>query len=220
MTTHVLMIVDMSGSMFSLAEDVRGGYNNYLSDLEADADNYSFTVTLFDTKFKSLCVATSLAETPRLDNRNYIPSGYTALLDAVGKTVTEFEAKQLLQEEDRVLVVVQTDGRENSSREFSKETVANLISEREKTNKWSFIFHGAGADTWAQASGMGFQKANTVSYERGSTRSAYSGISRGTSRYAGGQAASVFAAEVAEASGGEVHGRDENDSRGTDVSSQ
>lgn len=218
MTTHVLMIVDMSGSMHGYEEDVRGGFNSYLEALDPNTD-YSFTVTVFDTEFISLSTATSLAETPRLNSENYSPRGMTALLDAVGKTVTDFEAKKVFQEGDRVLVVVQTDGFENSSSEFSKERIADMIAEREKTKNWSFTFLGAGPNTWKQAGMMGFQRANTVSYGREATRSAYAGMSKGTTRFASGQSVDVFAADVATASGGIVHGEGEDDSRDTGKSS-
>lgn len=210
MTTHVLMVVDMSGSMYKLAEDVRGGFNQFIDSLDA-TENYSFTVTVFDTEFISLCTAAPLSRVPRLDSHNYMPRGSTALLDAVGKTVLEFESKKTdLQKDDRVLVVVQTDGFENSSKEFLREVIADMIKEREATEKWSFVFLGAGPDTWQQAGAMGFQRANTVSYDHVATRSTYSGISRGTKSFASGQSVDVFAAEVATASGGVVH-RDEED---------
>lgn len=210
MTTHVLMIVDMSGSMAGLAEDVRGGFNQYLADLESDSDQYSFTVTVFDTEFISLCTASRWESTPRLDTKNYRPRGYTALLDAVGKTILEFEATEALKVGDKVLVVVQTDGRENASKEFTRDKIKAMIESREETGTWSFVFLGAGPDTWRQAAGMGFQRANTVSYDAIQTRSSYAGVSRGTKSFAGGQSVDVFASEVAVASGGVVRDQEEN----------
>lgn len=209
MTTHVLMVVDMSGSMYALAEDVRGGFNSFLSEQEKDADELSFTVTLFDQEFISLCVAETWAATPRLDRDNYNPRGMTALLDAVGKTIVEFESSAGLGAEDKVLVVVQTDGNENASSEFSKERIAEMIAEREKTGKWSFVFLGAGPNTWRQAGQMGFQRANTVSYATGQTVNSYTGISRGREKFSKGAPAEFFVAEVADATGGETHGENE-----------
>jgi len=205
MTTHVFMIVDMSGSMYDLAPDVRGGFNSFLQDLESSSADYSFTVTLFDTQFISLCTAATWEATPRLDNKNYRPRGMTALLDAVGKTVTDFEAKDVLKDGDKVLVIVQTDGRENSSSEFRLEQISTMIEEREATKKWSFVFLGAGPDVWTQAGSMGFQRANTVSYGRASTRSSYSGMSRATKSFAGGASGQTVSSTIAEATGGETH---------------
>lgn len=213
MTTHVLMIVDMSGSMHGLAKDVRGGFNQYIESLDPN-DKYSFTVTVFDTEFINLCLAVPLSDVPRLNEKNYMPRGMTALLDAIGKTVTDFEAKNVMQDGDRVLVVVQTDGFENSSSEFTRERIAEMIAEREKTEKWSFVFLGAGPNTWKQAGMMGFQRASTVSYATGQTANSYAGISRGTARFSKGAPVEVFAADVATATGGVVHNDGEDDDKG------
>jgi uncharacterized protein YegL len=208
-TTHVLMVVDMSGSMQPLAADVRGGFNTYIADLRKDEDRrYRVTATLFDTQFDSLCVATKLKDVPNLTGINYRPRGMTALIDAVGKTIAEFDARvPALGDEDRVLVVVQTDGHENASQEFTRERIAATIKEREGAGKWSFVFIGAGPDTWAQAAGMGFAAASTVSVAATSagTSATYSGLASATRSYSrgatGAEASSILATETATADG-------------------
>lgn len=161
-TTHALLIWDMSGSMYSLAEDVRGGFNEYVAGLRASDGRYRLTVTLFDNHIEPLCVAAKLRDVPSLTADNYRPRGTTALLDAIGKTVTQFEAATTFGEDDRVLVVVQTDGHENASTEWSKASIAELIRDREKTGAWTFVYLGAGVDAWSQAGGIGFSAATTV----------------------------------------------------------
>lgn len=187
-TTHVLMIVDMSGSMEPLADDVRGGFNTYVTDLAKEAGNYRLTACLFDTEFIPLCTDAALADVPRLTTRNYVPRAGTALRDAVGKTVHEFDLRVTLADGDRVLVVIQTDGEENSSREYTWEAIRTLIKDREATGVWSFIYLGAGMDTWAQASQMGVQPGSYVhtSASRVGTRSTYGGLTRGTAAFAAG----------------------------------
>ena len=188
-TTHVLLVTDMSGSMAGLAEDVRGGFNQYVADLGKDDSRYRLTVCLFDTEFIPLATAAKLKDVPKLTAANYAPRGMTALLDAVGKTITEFEARvPELADGDRVLLVVQTDGHENSSREFTRDRIAEMVKSREAAGKWSCIFLGAGIDAWAQANGMGFARANTVSTEASSrgTGSTYTAMAEVTRSYAGG----------------------------------
>jgi hypothetical protein len=201
-TTHVLFVTDMSGSMQSLAEDVRGGFNTYLDDLAKDGGKYRLTVTLFDDRFESLCVAAKLKDVPRLTAENYRPRAMTALLDAVGKTVAEFDARvPALADGDRVLVVVQTDGHENASTEFTRDRIAALIKEREATGRWSFMYLGAGADAWAQAGGLGFAASSTVksAHSGSATRSAYSGMTAASIAYSKGATAAEASGLVAEA---------------------
>lgn len=209
--THVVMITDMSGSMGPLAKDVRGGFNAYVADLRRDdGKRYRLSATLFDTEFIPLCKAAKLGDVPHMDDKNYQPRGMTALLDAVGKTVTEFDDKAL-GPDDRVLVVVQTDGQENSSREYRREQIAALIKDREGTGKWSFVFLGAGPDTWAQAEDLGFSKDSVVAMAAtaDSVRGSYSGLAASTRHYSRGGSGGDVAAAAAAASGGSVVGDDQ-----------
>ncbi|MCX5066610.1 hypothetical protein OOJ91_12050 [Micromonospora lupini] len=206
-TTYVLLIVDMSGSMNKLADDVRGGFNAYVDELRADTDReYRLSVTLFDTEFIPLCTAHSLDGAPAMTEANYRPRGSTALMDAVGLTIGQFESAAALDEDDRVLVVVQTDGRENSSREFTAADITHLIKTREAGGRWSFVFLGAGPNTWRQAEGMGFQIGSTVALDASeqATKGSYFGLATATRSYSRGGSAADSAATVAAASGGRV----------------
>lgn len=185
--THVLAIIDMSGSMSPLAEDVRGGFNQYLADLGKDDTDYRMTVTVFDTEFESLAVDLPLDQVPQLDASNYRPRGMTALNDAIGKTIAEFEAKHgKVRKHERVLVVINTDGAENSSREYSTSQVKALIAERDKSDRWGFLFLGAGPEAFNTGDGYGLRGQTIATAQSGvGTRSTYSGLteaSRGFSR--------------------------------------
>lgn len=188
-TTHVLMIVDMSGSMSGLANDVRGGFNEYVSTLKADTEQtYRLTVTLFDTEFIPLAVDAALDDVPQLDAGNYSPRGMTALNDAIGKTLAEFDIKHgKVRKHERVLVVIQTDGQENSSREFSTDQVKALIAEKDKSGRWGFIFLGAGPSAWTSghAYGLGHSTIATTQTSDG-TRSTYSGLATASASYSRG----------------------------------
>lgn len=199
-TTHVLMCVDMSGSMATLAADVRGGFNTYVADLGRDSATYSITATLFDTELIRLTQAAAPADVPKLDRTNYAPRGMTALLDAVGHTISDFDAAHpSLPGGDRVLLVIQTDGQENSSREFNFESIKRLITEREASGRWTVVYLGAGADTWNQAARMGVGRSNYVNTDASGvgTRSSYSGLTRGTTAFAAGAAPVAVASSVA-----------------------
>lgn len=197
-TTHVLMVVDMSGSMSGLEEDVRGGYNTFLQGLEGDG-NFRITSTRFDHRYMPLCVDEPVASAPLLTRINYAPAGNTALLDAVGRTILDFEARvPALGVADKVMLVIQTDGHENASTEHTAESVKKLITERTvEGSKWSVMYIGAGMDTWAQAKSMGLRANSYVqtSGSRGATRTTYSGLSAATRAYSKG-ASGDDAAEV------------------------
>jgi uncharacterized protein YegL len=203
-TTHVLMVVDMSGSMAGLAADVRGGFNEYVNTLKADTEmQYRLTVTVFDTEFISLAVDAPLADVPELDAVNYSPRGMTALNDAIGKTLAEFDAKHgKVKKTERVLVVIQTDGQENSSREFTTDHVKALIGEKDKSDRWAFIFLGAGPSAWTSGHAYGLGHSTIATNQTGAgTRSTYSGLAMASASYSRGASAGETFSVLAETEG-------------------
>jgi uncharacterized protein YegL len=191
-TTHVLMVIDMSGSMNSLAEDVRGGFNEYLETLKADtAGDYRLTVTLFDYEFIPLAVDAPLADVPELTVDNYRPRGSTALNDAIGRALAAFDlAHGKVKKHERVLVVINTDGHENASTEFTTDQVKALIAEKDKSDRWGFIFLGAGPAAWSQGNAYGLGGSTIATTQtRAGTRSTYSGIAMASVAYSGGASA-------------------------------
>jgi hypothetical protein len=200
--THVLLLVDESGSMDHLASDTRGGFASYLDSLTADkAAKYRVTVGLFNTDYRLLANASKLKDTPRLDETNYRPNNNTALLDAVGRIITDFERGTTLADGDRVLLVIMTDGEENSSREYKLDTIRQMITERQAGGRWGVIFIGSGIDAWAQAQGLGISRASTVSVDNTpeGTRSAYAGVAAASAGYASGLTSDEAAEHIEEA---------------------
>jgi hypothetical protein len=198
-TTHVLLITDMSGSMTNLADDVRGGYNGYLDQLAADGGKYRITSTLFDTEFIPLDVTAKLKDATRLTATNYRPRGGTALRDAIGLTVTKFETGTTLGSDDRVLVVVSTDGHENSSREYGAGQIKTLIADREATGTWTFVYLGAGPNAWGQGEQLGMRSVNTAATGAG-TQASYAAMATASGLYSRGatSAETVEALKAAE----------------------
>jgi uncharacterized protein YegL len=202
--THVLMVVDMSGSMQTLAQDVRGGFNEYVTTLKADTEReYRLTVTLFDTEFIPLAVDAALSDVPELNGVNYHPRGMTALNDAIGKTLAEFDAKHgKVKKHERVLVVIQTDSQENSSQEFTTDQVKALIAEKDKSDRWGFIFLGAGPSAWSVGGSYGLGHSTiATSQTSAGTRSTYSGLATASAGYSRGASLGETFTVLAETAG-------------------
>ena len=175
----VNVILDKSGSMASKTNDVIEGFNAYIAGLgKEDQANYLFSLTLFDTQVAYRHVAIPLPEVKELDAKSYQPGGMTALNDAIGITVRKVEADQ--PKVDKVVTVIMTDGEENSSREWTQDAVRGLIEQKEKEGSWTFVFLGAGLDTWHQGRSYGVQAANVARYNSDQYREAFAAITFGT----------------------------------------
>lgn len=193
-TCHVLMAIDASGSMSKVRDDVIGGFNSYITDL-ADDVHWIITVVLFNTDVWYLCRGAELGDVPVMTETNYRPRGNTALNDALGDLLTDTPVGVA----DRILMVVNTDGMENASREFRGGDVQRLIKERDKDPRWGFVFLGATPQSWTAGHIYGMSSGQTVNTS-GGTRGAYSGLSTGTRGYMQGQSAESVAQAASEAS--------------------
>jgi hypothetical protein len=194
MRTFVSFLLDESGSMGMCRQEAIDGFNAYVRQLreqQSDAD-IVFTLTKFNTEARVQYVGTALANVPALTEATYQPNGNTALHDAVARTVAAVDKQATFG--DRILVVILTDGAENSSRETTREQVRALIEAKQATGAWTFAFVMAGTDQWAQttSAGMGIPAANSVGYANtpAGTSDALRRMASASASYAAGQSTS------------------------------
>jgi len=181
----VNVILDKSGSMSSKVNDVIGGFNFYLDELAKEAAvDYGFSLTLFDTVVEIRYKAVPLSQVVRLDGSTYRPSGNTALFDAIGNTVQTVNADGF----DKVVTVIMTDGEENSSREWTRQAICELIQGKEAAGNWTFVFLGANLDAFAQGASLGVPMANAVRYDPAHYRRVYASLAKSTNAYSAGKA--------------------------------
>lgn len=190
MTVRAILITDGSGSMSSLADDVRGGHNAYLDQVAASIDPDSgedvrITLAVFNTAVRVIDSDVPVAKATRLDRSNYMPMGGTALLDAVGRTLQAFRANVTLEPGDKVFAFIQTDGFENASTEFTNAAVAEVIAELE-AQEWAFTFSGTGPGDWAEGGRSIGLAATAITYNsatKGGIAVAYAGRANTTTDY-------------------------------------
>jgi hypothetical protein len=189
--THISIVMDRSGSMASVAKEAENAINHFI----VDQKNQPGECTLFFIDFDTEAPHRVVYDGGIQDASEYMldPRGMTPLLDAIGWTIIQ-TGKRLdaMPEADRpskVIFVIQTDGLENASREFTWEGVRDLIKEQTDTYAWQFIFLGMGLDTFKQGDALGIQNTvSTVANNAATHDSTYSVLSANTTAYRSGAA--------------------------------
>jgi len=187
--THISVVLDKSGSMDTCLNDTIGGFNSFINSQKEEEGEATFTLAQFNGSYDLVTDMQPLNDISELDRRNYCPGGGTALLDAIGRTVNEVEHQIEDMDEDeqpeKVIFVIITDGEENSSREFSRENVMEMIDRHQIEDNWEFIFIGANQDAIQAGGGMGIRAGATLNYTQDAvgTRSMYSSLSKGMTTY-------------------------------------
>ncbi|WP_122260956.1 vWA domain-containing protein [Ornithinimicrobium cerasi] len=166
--THIYFLLDRSGSMQSIRSDTVGGFAAFVEEQRAAEGECRVTLAQFDDTYEVVYAARPVSEVPPLDLR---PRGRTALLDAMGRLVTEAGAGLAdLPEEQRpgtVLVAVMTDGLENASREWTHPAIRSLVEQQTRDYGWQFLYMGADQDAVEVGRGLGVPAASSVTYARG-----------------------------------------------------
>lgn len=160
--TELIFILDRSGSMSGLESDTIGGFNAMLEKQKKEAGECRITTVLFDSQYELLHDRVDIDKVQPITEKDYFVRGSTALLDAMGKTMHKIERVQQC-EPSRVLMVIITDGEENSSREYQLETIKMKVKFL-KEKSWEFIFLGANMDAVTTAGHMGIDPHHVVDY--------------------------------------------------------
>jgi hypothetical protein len=168
MKTDITVILDKSGSMEVRRSDAIGGFNALVDDQKVQPGVAALSLVQFDTSYEVTFTEKAPTDVPALTMETYTPSGGTALLDAMGKTIGATGRRlAAMREADRpqkVIVVIITDGEENSSREFTYPQVNEMIGHQRDVYKWEFIFVGTNQDAIASASKIGIAPGSALTY--------------------------------------------------------
>ena len=166
--TELVFILDKSGSMAGLEKDTIGGFNAMLEKQRAQEGECRITTVLFDNRYELLHDRIDIRAVSPISEREYRVGGSTALLDAVGRTITKLAAVQKNTAEDyragRVMFVIITDGEENSSREYSAGRVKAMIQHEQTKYGWEFLFLGANIDAVETAGRFGIRADRAADY--------------------------------------------------------
>lgn len=169
---HIAVVLDRSGSMSGIADDIVGGFNEYLRRQQERPGDARVTLVQFDGEdpFEVLTDGLDVKRVRPLTRDSYRPRGNTPLFDAVGRMITRLDADIAHRSrtgkptEDPIVVII-TDGLENASREFDRGTVFSMV-ERRRRDGWVFVFLGADQDAYAEGGRMGFAGSNSLGWEK------------------------------------------------------
>lgn len=154
-TTLLVLVVDRSGSMETIREDMEGGIKTLLADQANEPGTCLVTLAQFDTEYEVVFEGVPVQE---LRGYRLVPRGSTALLDAMGRTISTVRARvDALPKAKRpanVVFAVVTDGLENSSREWSRDMVMTAVKDRIDAG-WHFTFIGANQDAIQEGERLG-----------------------------------------------------------------
>lgn len=194
--TKIAVVLDRSGSMEACRDATISGFNEFIQQQNKVPGHGDITLVTFSTDVHSPTFEDApIKEVRPLNRDTYTTLDMTALLDAVGSTMTKLGEKLHAMPEDKrpgkVIVVIITDGLENASKSWDWPRIKALIKQQREIYSWEVLFIGANIDAVVVGAQMGLPKDNSLTYTANAvgTRHAFASAARATASYRGGMTA-------------------------------
>lgn len=193
--TYIGLILDRSGSMASIKEDMEGALNTFIEDQKKVPGRCDVSLVQFDDVVENVFLHKPLYDVQKIV---LTPRNMTALYDAIGKTINTlgeyFKRLPEDQRPEKVLIVTITDGHENHSREFSHSQIKDMITHQTDKYGWQFTFIGANQDAIMTGTGLGVDRTKGLTFgaNKGGTQAVGMSLSSATTRFRGSPVGSSY----------------------------
>ncbi len=190
------ILLDRTGSMSDIWDEALGSVNAYAEAIgkveEGEADDLKTTVTLaaFDYQegfqFDVLRKDIEPDAWANVTNDDVSPRGMTPLFDAINRTITMAEADN----PEKAVIVIMTDGHENSSREVTR-AGAKAALDRAEARGWEVVFLGAEFSSFGDADAVGVDRSKQMAVSAGTLSITQERLAKKARDYGKGEAAEI-----------------------------
>ncbi|MCR4634335.1 MAG: VWA domain-containing protein [Erysipelotrichaceae bacterium] len=170
--TELVFILDRSGSMSGLESDTIGGFNSFIEKQKETEGECLVSTVLFNQKSRVIHDRIDLKEIDKMTKSDYLASGTTALMDAMGDAIRHIRnVHKYIRKEDvpeKTVFVIITDGLENASHKYSSDEVKKMVK-AQKEKGWDFLFLAANIDAVETAKSYGIEEEYSVDFTNDQT---------------------------------------------------
>ncbi len=165
----IALVCDRSGSMMGKKTDTVGGINSCIEELKSkkEEDTYiNIMLKLFDHEQIIVWDNIEIKEIEEFKESQFIPRGQTALLDAMGDTISYYINKKKDDDlfYDDCCIYVITDGLENASTKWTKELIKELINNAEINYNIKVMYLAANQNAILEADNFGITSDRAINY--------------------------------------------------------
>lgn len=157
-SSHVVFLLDTSGSMRGHESLVVNGVNKVLQDMQdtynklQSTEQYKLLFYAFSDSSKRLIMEGTFASQLSVDN--YVTGGGTPLFDVIVETIGEVP--------DRSTIVIATDGEDTTSSKFSRSETRRAILAAKENRDIDFVFVANGMEAFNEAEAIGVRQAVNI----------------------------------------------------------
>lgn len=185
--TDITILLDKSSSMLNCVEKTIEAVNAFIVKQREGEGEAVLSLIQFNDSAKVLDVnyiAVPINSVEYLTQSTYRPSGMTKLNDAIGLAITAIgDRLRAISEDQRpgtVMLIIQTDGGENSSKIFNGKQIQDMITHQRNKYSWDIVLVGADIDALQLAQDLAIPTSAALQYGKGFSRQTFEKMSANT----------------------------------------
>ena len=196
LSSHAYILLDRTGSMSGIWEEALGSVNAYAEGLfkpeggSPAGANDLITLAVFDhhagLQFDVLRKAVAAEGWKPVTTAEASPRGTTPLFDAITRLIALAEVDN----PQKAILVIMTDGQENASREVTRDGAKAALS-RVEAKGWEVVFLGAEFAKFGDAEGIGIRRGKTMAMSKENLDLSMRSLASKSRRYFSAESASV-----------------------------
>lgn len=159
--THIIFVLDSSGSMKDIKEETIAHFNEQIKMIKnSNRPNMDTRVSLFTfhEELNEVFFNKEINDVKELDDYN--PEGMTSVIDCLQQVLDRVEPEQ----NTSYLVCILSDGSDNSS-DSSVSNLSKRIAKLQDSGNWTFTFIGANQDLDKTVAKLKIPQGNALRYE-------------------------------------------------------
>jgi hypothetical protein len=194
---HSYILLDRTGSMSGIWDEALTSVNAYAADIgkleEGEQDDLDTSVTLavFDAQdglqYDVLRKSVTPGNWQTVTSEEVSPRGMTPLFDAIGQIISTAEKDA----PEKAVIVIMTDGLENSSREITKDG-ARAALDRVEAKGWEVVFLGAEFAKFDDADAVGVSAQKSMAMSAGTMQESMSRLAKKSRDYGKGESEEII----------------------------
>ena len=177
----IIVVLDESGSMDVMKQEPVQAMNNLIKKQKENHEDCKFSLYTFNNTVNEKYKDVNLSDIK--EYKDYSPDGMTALYDCIGHAIDD---KMKTDRKTDVILVIITDGQDNSSHKYTCKQIKNKIKSQENDYNWKVMFLAANQDAFTSGESIGVQRGNSSQYnqaEKGSFLNVVKNCSATITRY-------------------------------------
>ena len=191
---HSYILLDRTGSMESIWTEALSSVNAYADELsepdDGDKVDGDITLAVFDAQdglqFDVIRDNVDADDWKEVTDKDATPRGMTPLYDAIGRIVALAEGDK----PNKAVIVIMTDGKENSSREVTRDGAKSAL-DRARAKGWEVVFLGAEFADFNDAEGVGQTASRNMAVTKDNLSDSMNRLAQKSKAYAKGEEDSI-----------------------------